>query len=186
MSGFRVFCLFVLAAMTASGIGCLGVGGLAGIGDYTPGAARSSHDFPATFHDSWAAVQQTMQELQLTAESEKFNATSGTLTSRAQNGSIIAISITTQPRPLPVDGLTTRICVRVGTFGDQATSDRILARISEHLGQQPQVARPAPATQMLPPKPADATNAWQKPADTGARPIVISPSVSGSVRSLGQ
>lgn len=169
----KVLCLIVFAGLSGAGAGCVGLDGVAGTVGYTPNASRSSQDYPSTFRDSWYAAQLALGDLRLNIESEQNNGASGTLTSRTQNGAIITITIATQPRPIPVDGIMTRISVRVGTFGDQETSDRILGRIGERLA-----ARTA-TTQMLPP---NQTPAWQKPVSPSATPIVISPSVPGTLR----
>src|SRR5206468_177232 len=138
------------------------------------------------------------QELHLEVIAEQNNGATGFLSSKAQNGSVVSINIATQPRPIPIDGLVTRVCVRVGTFGDLETSDRILSKLAERLAQvvapaaAPSSPSPTPpaapaAAQVMPPMAVQSPPiSGQKPAEVPLRPIVISPAFSTPAPRNGQ
>src|SRR5262245_66155251 len=71
--------------------------------------------------------------------------TSGTIESRTSDDSSVTITLETQPSRIQAEGTVTRICVRVGTFGDNSVSNRIHDQISQHLVPQGRL-QPQPGT----------------------------------------
>ncbi len=121
--------------------GCL-AGVILGAGAAAAGGAYAGYawtkgqlyrDYPADFPRSEAAVRAAMAESQLPLLSQELGAGKAALETRTTDGTTVKICITTGASPLPADGPVTRIAVRVGAFGDEAVSARILDQIGKHL-----------------------------------------------------
>src|SRR5262245_10558868 len=133
--------LLVLALSALAASGCLVAGLTAaaagGGAAYVYLRGRVSSEFPAAFQDAHAAVLTSLRELALPLDKNEHNGITGTVLSRTGDGTVITIDIETQSSRVPADGPITLVGVRVGTFGDQATSERILGQVSSHLVQKP-------------------------------------------------
>lgn len=159
----RVLHLLVAAAALANG-GCL----LAAAGAAAGGATayyyfkgKVCQEFPSTFHDTWLAAQTALQNLQLPLVANENNGSAGKLTSRTADGTAVTIDLEVIPSRIPAEGSVTRACVRVGTFGDEAVSRRILDQVGAHL--TPAHLAPVPAPTAGAPPPAWAPSAGPPP-----------------------
>jgi hypothetical protein len=160
---WRLVYLGVAMAALANG-GCLAAalggvaaaGGVAGYAYYKGGLAQ---EFNGDLDTSWAATKASLQELGLPVSVEKREKAGGSIDSRTGDGQAIRISFTSITPRIPAEGPRTDISVRVGLFGDRATSDRILAQLSAHMSP---VAPPVVAKGETPPP---------TPQETGPPPI---------------
>jgi hypothetical protein len=160
--------------------GCLGlaIGGAAAAG--VAGAvyyARGQlyRDYPASLDNSTVAVKTALNEMQLPVVGEKSDAGEVEIESRTGDGDPISIKLSTVTNRVPADPATTHISVRVGKFGDESLSTRLLDRISLHLEapvqMRPVPSGPAPAPAPAPtPSPAATTSASLPPGPQTVQP----------------
>jgi hypothetical protein len=170
-------CLLV-AGLAVVQSGCLlvaaGAAGGAAVG-YAYCKGKVCQAYNANVQDAWAATHTALGELALPVTSEERQATGGWIQSVAANGEKIRIDLDVMASQIPAEGPLTRICVRVGTFGDYPLSERILYQVDAHLvpsnlapGAVPGVATPgSPAAG--PVAPAGAL------IQTGEPPLLASP-----------
>jgi hypothetical protein len=131
-----VFVFLALLAL-ASG-GCLVVAAGAGAGAAVAGYAyvkgKVCYSFNASLEDTWAATRKALAELQMPVQSEeRESASTGFIKSQTSDGTAVRIYLEVQPSPFPTEGPHTRVCIRVGAFGDYAISDRIMGQLNAHL-----------------------------------------------------
>ncbi|HXG08934.1 MAG TPA: DUF3568 family protein [Gemmataceae bacterium] len=154
----RAACL-AAAAVLLPGSGCLlvaaGAGAAAGGVGYAYYKGKVCRSYPASYTDVWAAAQTALTELGLPLESLEQEAGGGTITSRTADGSRLRVYVEAEPSRIPVEGVSTRVCVRVATFGDEALSQRLLDQIGYHLV-------PVPGT--VPATPVPPAARWAPPA----------------------
>jgi hypothetical protein len=157
-------CLWVAAGAAA--------GGAAGYAYYQ---GKSCNSFVANFEDTWAATHSALGELGLPILKEERHQASGVIKSQTSDGDRIRIALDAIPSRIPAEGMLTRICIRVGTFGDHPVSERILYQVGAHLVPGTPVAPPpGPANAPMPaiaPTPATGQT---------AEPPVSSPATSAS------
>jgi hypothetical protein len=143
----RILCL-AAAALAAAQAGCLfvaaGVAGGAAATGYYYYKGRYYREYPAGLADAMAAVRTALGELQFPLISEEVKNATAYVESKAADGSHIRIYLDSVSSPVPADGTLTRVAVRVGAFGDEDISRRILDQVSAHL-VQPGLLRPVPA-----------------------------------------
>jgi hypothetical protein len=164
--------LLLLAAAMLANAGCLAVavGGAAGAGaaTYVYFKGKVSQEYPSTFTDAWQATQTALKELSLPVISQENTATTGEITSKTSDDSAITVDLNVDPSRVPGEGSVTRITVRVGVFGDQALSERILSQVGTHLVPAGLLPRPSPPGQA--PKAASlgpiTPASWTKPSET--------------------
>jgi hypothetical protein len=136
-----------LAAAAAGAAG----GGAAALYAYQRG--RIYREYPAGLTDAAAAVRTSLAELQFPPGIEKSEDGTFTFETKTTDGGKVHVYLETEASRVPGDGPVTRVTVRVGAFGDDAVSARILDQVSIHLvvppaaqsaATTPLVARPAP------------------------------------------
>jgi Protein of unknown function (DUF3568) len=136
-----------LAAAAAGAAG----GGAAALYAYQRG--RIYRDYPAALTDATAAVRTSLAELQFAPGSEKGDGGEFTFETKAADGAKVHVFLEAQTSRVSSDGPVTRITVRVGAFGDDAVSARVLDQVSIHLvvppasqsaSAAPPVPRPTP------------------------------------------
>jgi len=172
MSWRRHVPLLLLAGLSFVSSGCLIVAaGAAGAGAATYFYVRGKlcQEYYAAFPDSWQAVLTTLKEQGLTVTRQENNGAEGTISSKTADGSAITINLTTRAGGPVGEKSVTRVCIRVGTFGDEAVSERLLTQIGTHLvptGLQPRTptAGGAPADGGV--RPAS----WTEPRETQPPP----------------
>jgi hypothetical protein len=156
--------LLILAVLTLGNSGCLvlaaGAGAGAALAGYSYVKGKVCYTFHASLEDTWAAARQSLSELGMPIRAEeRESATSGYIRSQTAEGTTVRIYLETEPSPFPGEGPQTQVCIRVGTFGDYPTSDRIMAQVSAHLvpaaaGSGTMPTPPAQAPPPIPPGPA--------------------------------
>jgi hypothetical protein len=164
-----------LAFIALANAGCLAaVAGAGAAGGAAAGyfyfKGKVCQEYAATFEDTWSATRRALADLGMPVQKEdRKSSTSGTLESRTGANETVAIGIDSSSGPIPADGPLTRVCVRVGTFGDYSVSERILVQVEAQLTSKglrlgPVVPAPSvnPSHQMIPP--AAPTAAQPNPA----------------------
>jgi Protein of unknown function (DUF3568) len=173
----------LLVVLPLGSAGCLAVAAGAAAGGaaaYFYYKGKACQDFPSSFPDTWAAVQSSLQELSLPLVSNQNDGQTGTITTSTSDHSSVTIDLEVLPSRIRAEGTLTRVCIRVGTFGDEAVSARILAQISAHL--VPAGGAPAPVPAGGQPVPAwTPVPAPGSPAPPGGAPR-ISAVPSGPIR----
>lgn len=164
-SAFHPVLLLLAAVAFAGQAGCLlvaaGLAGGAAIG-YAYCKGKVCQAYNASFEDSWAAAHQAMSELGFPVLREERDYASGWIQSSDASGDKIMLDLCLIDAPAPAGGPLTRVCVRVGTFGDYPLSERILHQVDAHLvpsGLPPGAvlgAQGAPSTIEPPPAPSGA------------------------------
>jgi len=168
--------LLLPALLLLLNAGCLAVAaGAAGAGaaTYVYMKGKVCQEYAATYADTMKAVETGLKELGFPVDHQEQTGSTGQVLSRTRDdNTTITIDLTTLPSRIPAEGSVTRVCVRVGTFGDQTLSERILTQIGGHLvpvGLAPRQngsgPLPVPAT-TGPITPAS----WTKPSETGPPP----------------
>jgi hypothetical protein len=141
-----------LAAAAAGAAG----GGAAALYAYERG--RIYREYPAALTDASAAVRTSLSELQFPSATEKSDGGEVTFVTKTSDGAKVHVYLESITSRIPGDGPATRITVRVGAFGDDAVSARILDQISIHLVVPPAsqaVASPPPVPRPAPPHPPE-------------------------------
>ncbi len=131
--------LVAVAAMLLANTGCLAValgtvaagGTAAAVYAYANG--RLYRDYPTPFPHAVEATHTALKELQFPIDHEEPGADKTYIESKTGDGDPIRIYVDSIPSRIPSEGGVIRIGVRVGSFGDQALSARILDQISLHL-----------------------------------------------------
>jgi hypothetical protein len=141
--------------LAAAAVGAAG-GGAAALYAYQRG--RLFRDYPAALTDATAAVRTSLAELQFPPGTEKSDGGSFVFETRATDGTKIHIFLDAQTSRVPAEGPITRVTVRVGAFGDDAVSARILDQVSVHLVVPPAAqssSAPPPLAAPAPPRPPE-------------------------------
>ena len=153
----HLFCLvLVLAGLMVNAAGCLAVvagAGAAGTVAYMRGDLEAEEPYP--IDTVYAAAREAMEKLELSVlegKTEK-DALSATIVARDAADKRVAVRLKAQSEQ------TTKVSVRIGTFGDQTKANMIYNRIRENLrAAGPAPSQPQPATNPpVPPPPAPAT-----------------------------
>lgn len=156
---FRVmvalFCAMILSAASgclAVGIGTAAAGGAVGYAYYHGAVQRA---YPVTVKAAARATQDAMAKLGMPLTNATHSEKESTLYFHQgqANGTKIRIWLQQESAPNPSDGVLTVITVRVGTFGDQELTERILDEIARHLSLPSQPGGTGPSR--LVPLPSD-------------------------------
>lgn len=161
-----VFLAVALLALLNGGCLFLAAGAAAGgaAAGYAYVNGRLYRDYPATLPAAAAAVRASLVELQFPLLVEKNESGKPSFESKASDGTTVYVYLETLTSRIPAEGPLTRVSVRVGAFGDEAVSARILDRVSAHL-IVPAAAGPMPvASPLAPPAPA-------QPPETAPPPL---------------
>jgi hypothetical protein len=125
-AGLIIACSLLLALTVTSG--CLAVAAGAGAGAavaYVRGDLDTTLD--ASFAKSVHAVQKTVADLKYAKVSDQEDALQATIIARTSTDKKIEMYL-----EKVTDG-TTKLKIRVGTFGEEALQNEILARVKENL-----------------------------------------------------
>jgi hypothetical protein len=137
--------LVIVAGLLLVSSGCLAlavsaaVGGAAGAG-YLYYAGKASRPYNASFNDAWAATHAALSDLGMRVQSEGRDALVGEIHSLLADGSKVRIYFDVKESKIPAEGPVVVLGIRVGTFGDEAASVRILNQIDLHLSHPAPVA----------------------------------------------
>jgi hypothetical protein len=143
-----------LAAAAAGAAG----GGAAALYAYQRG--RLYRDYPASLADTTAAVRTSLAELQFPPGTEKSDGGNFDFETKTTDGAKVRIFLEAQTSRVPAEGPVTSVTVRVGAFGDDKVSARILDQVSLHLVVPPgsqAVNAPPPVARPTPPRPPETT-----------------------------
>jgi hypothetical protein len=146
-------CLLVAAGAAA--------GGAAGYAYYK---GKTCNSFAAGFEDTWAAAHTALGDLGMPILKDEHNQGSGIIKTQTADGDRVKIDLELIPSKIPAEGMLTRVCVRVGTFGDHPVSERVLYQIGAHLTTGPIVMPPPnPSATMPPIAPASSSRQTSEP-----------------------
>jgi hypothetical protein len=137
----------ILGAAALVNSGCLlaaaGVAGGAAVG-YAYHEGKLCQTFNACLEDTAAASRTALAELGMPVLKEQTRPGEAFLLSTTADGEKVRIYLDTRPSKFQAEGPSTRVSVRVATFGDPDVSARLLNQVAAHLVAGP-VAVPAAA-----------------------------------------
>jgi hypothetical protein len=143
----------VVAGLALVNGGCLAIaaagaaGGAAAAGYYYY-RGRIYRDYPAALPDTRAALRASLTELGFPVLGEEADGEGAFVKTRTADESTVRIYVDSVASRVPADGPTTRVSIRVGAFGDEAVSVRILNQVTMHLVPPtlvpPSAAQPPP------------------------------------------
>jgi hypothetical protein len=140
--------LLLLAATALCNSGCVFVAAGAAAGGATAGylyyRGRLYRDFPANLNDAAAAVRLALVDLKFPITSDSLDGGKIDLKSRTADGSKIHINLETVTSRIPAEGTVTRVSIRVGNFGDDDLTKKLLDQIGFHLVVPPSKEGPPP------------------------------------------
>lgn len=152
--------LFLLASLAVSQSGCLlaAAGAAAGAGAYAYYRGNVSETCAVEFGDAYQATKEAMLDLAMPVLHEEHRGLAGTVESSLQDGTKVTVSLEEKPRQLANDPHQTDVAVRIGTFGDEKASTKILRQIAVRTAQRAKVpAQPGTNPGRLPPLTSDAS-----------------------------
>jgi hypothetical protein len=160
----RLLLLGVAGAALVNG-GCLAAaaagaagGGAAALYAYQRG--RLYRDYPASLTDTTAAVRTSLAELQFPPGTEKSDGGTFIFETKTTDGAKVRVFLEAETSRVPAEGPVTSVTVRVGAFGDDKVSARILDQVSLHLVVPPaaqSASSPPPIARPTPPRPPETT-----------------------------
>jgi hypothetical protein len=151
----RIPYLLLLGAALANS-GCLlaaagAAGGGAAVAGYAYAKGKVCDEFNASFGDVWLATHAALADLGMPVLQEERTESTGFIKTQLANGDKVRIQFDIIPSKIPREGPQVKLAVRVGTFGDQPASDKILLQIGKHV-TIPGLAGPAaPGVVLQPP-----------------------------------
>jgi hypothetical protein len=118
--------MICVSVLLSCGCAALVVGGAAGAGAvaYVRGELKSMED--ASLNRVWVAARQAMTNLEFSLTSEEKDAFNGILIAQGAGDKKITVTLARK------SDLVTEVRIRVGTFGDEAMSRKILETIRKH------------------------------------------------------
>jgi hypothetical protein len=154
LAGVAVAALLNGGCLVAAAAGAAG-GGAAAVYAYQRG--RLYREYPASLADATSAVRTSLTELGFPTVTEKFKDDERIFTTKTGDDTAIHITLEPLTSRIPAEGPMTRISVRVGTFGDDAVSARILDQVSMHLvaPTPPTTSSPPVVIRPVPPRPPE-------------------------------
>lgn len=123
--------LLLIVSILPGSIGC-GValfagGAAAGAGSYAYVTGELKASEAVSLENAYQAAQQAMSDLEFTVTDKEKDAFYAEVNARRASGKKIKIKLDKESNSL------TRISIRVGTFGDESMSQKILERIKKHI-----------------------------------------------------
>jgi hypothetical protein len=157
-------CLVAAAGATAAGGAALG---------YAYYMGEESHPYHAGLEDTWSATRAALSDLGMPVVKEENQQGSVFIESRTNYDDRVRIWLTKETSPIPAEGTLTVVGVRVGVFGDDKVSERVLAQVGTHLTSSAG-GRLVPTAQAAP-GPVQPVASWQTPAQTPPPPLASEP-----------
>jgi hypothetical protein len=151
----------ILAAVALGNAGCLvaaAAGAAGGVGAYAYYKGKVCHSYIATAEDVHAAALKALGELQMPVVLDEPSISGGTIESRSGDDKVV-ITLQLQDGQAPGVGSGVEVGVRVGTFGNEGLSQRLLDQIAFHLvpvntlPAPPKLAAAQPPLMPVPPAP---------------------------------
>jgi hypothetical protein len=159
----------VLAALALVNGGCLVVaagaaaGGAAAVG-YAVWKGRMYRDYAASLPNTQAAVVAALADLQFPVVNQSAADGETYVESQLADKTKVKIYLDPLPSRVPADGPVTRVSIRVGTFGDEDLTRRLLDQVGSHV---------FPAAQTGPLRPVPASSSPPPPAETAPPPVAV-------------
>ncbi len=124
--------VFLLVALSIQAIGCVAllIGGAAGAGGVIWIKGKLQEEFNSSLTQVHTATLGALKELELPIIEDKKDQMSAKIESRFADGKTVWIDIDA------ITNTSCKITIRVGTFGDEARSRKILDKIHRHLGMK--------------------------------------------------
>jgi hypothetical protein len=136
--GFVLILLFVFTLAGTSGCALLLVGGAGGAAGYAYAAGEHEKLYPYPVATTWAAVRESVAEMQLPIVNERADALRARLESKTASGEKVSIALEAKGEAV------TEVGIRIGTFGDSTASRLLFEKIDARLpGPYPAAAAPA-------------------------------------------
>jgi len=137
-----------------------------------------SHEYPTDIDHGVAATRTALTELGFTIQKQKHDAAGADVETETTDHTRIRIHLEPLTSPIPAEGVATRIAVRVGTFGDEQVSDKIIEQISLHLVPPAQLQHGQPLAPIPVPVPGATAPpirpAALQPGETAPPPLAAS------------
>jgi hypothetical protein len=163
-----------VAALAVAQAGCLVVAAGAAAGAAATGyvyyKGKLYRDFPASIGDIQLATRSALVDLQFPLVTQEEKTGGVYFASKTTDGTPIRIWLEMVPSRVPADGTMTRVSVRVGAFGDEGVSIRILDQVAAHL-VIPAPARPQAAAASPPAPPVIQPAGAVLPGETAPPPL---------------
>lgn len=121
----------LLAAWLLSGCAAAvlaGMAGGAGVGAAMYVEGEHSQVHKAALDRTWAATLEALKQMNLRVDRSNKDALGGTIEAKRADGTDVKI------KEEPAERSTTRVRIRIGTFGDQQGSEAIQTQIDKNLG----------------------------------------------------
>ncbi|GBD36640.1 hypothetical protein HRbin36_01765 [bacterium HR36] len=134
---FLSLLLFSLATQGCLAVIAGGAAGLAGAAAYEYWKGNVSEHVPAERQAVWQATHAALADLQLPVLYSGTEGEALLIESRSPNDEPIKITLAAAKSQLPQGPARTEVSIRVGTWGDEYLSRRILEQIYARLGQTP-------------------------------------------------
>jgi hypothetical protein len=130
--------LILLAGLAVSQSGCLlaACGAAAGAGAYAYYRGNVSETCAVEFGDAYQSTKEAMLDLAMPVLHEEHQGVTGTIESSLQDGTKVTVVLEEKPRQLANDPHQTEVGVRIGTFGDEKASTKILRQIGVRTAQR--------------------------------------------------
>jgi hypothetical protein len=169
---YRCLPLLLVGILALVQAGCLvvaaGLAGGAAATGYVYYRGRLCHDYLADLPNTVQAVRTALSEMKFEILSEESKNGTVYLGSRTADGSPIHIWVEPVFSRIPSEPTLTRVAIRVGFWGDESLSNRILDQVGHHL-VPPMLLQPTPQPPPVPPPVQSASAA--APRETAAPPL---------------
>lgn len=156
-------CLLAIAGVAAGGAAT----------GYLYCKGRIYRDYPASLQDVHNAVHAALLDLHFGVFNDETKDGKAFLVTKTTNGKKVKIYLDCLASPIPAEGMVTRVSIRVGAFGDENISMRILDQVAWRLAHG-SPALPAPPSGS--PAPIQQT-AGVRPVETPPPPLAPVPPV---------
>jgi hypothetical protein len=140
----------MLAGATLSQGGCLwlalGAAGAAGAAGYAYYQGEKSRQYRTATSTAVPATRAALVDLGFPIRGEEVREGKTVFTTRARDGTPVQVTLAEVVSPIPADAPMTSVAVRVGTFGDEKVSQRILDQVHHRIGTPALASAPPPAS----------------------------------------
>jgi hypothetical protein len=141
----------IVAFLALAQAGCLlAIAGVAAGGaatGYLYYKGRIYRDYPAHLPDVRNAVHASLLDLHFPILTEESKDGKAFLVTKTTNDKKVKIYLDCLASPIPAEGLVSRVSIRVGAFGDEGISARVLDQIAWRLSHAAPPPGPAPIQQ---------------------------------------
>jgi hypothetical protein len=134
----RALLLLVIAGLALSQTGCLVAvaGAAAGAGAYAYYKGTVTDQFAVEFGEAYQASKEALADQAMPVISEHHQGVTGTIESSLEDGTKVSITVEEKPRLQAADGHLSEVGIRIGVFGDQNLSDKLMRQVSMRVAQR--------------------------------------------------